>query len=301
VGLVGEASWKPLPRLTVTGGLRYQWDRQDRRGAVGSPPTGIIVDYEASFSAWLPKVSLVYAISDAVNTGLLVQRAYNPGGTSVSLLRRAEDRFEAERLTNVEGFVRAGFGAGRGNLSLNVFQSWIENSQRQQLVPVSVPGGGVIFATEFANAPEATSYGLEMEVGWRASPRLTLRAGMGLLRTRLDRTLLPTDATLGKEFQRSPRLSASAFAEWKPLPRLRLSAQARYHSRYFSDDANTLSRRVGAATIVDLRAAWEGRRATLFGYARNAFNRFALTYLFTPTFGAAEDGREAGVGLEARF
>ena len=53
--------------------------------------------------------------------------------------------------------------------------------------------------------------------------------------------------------------------------------------------------------IVDLRAAWEGRRATLFGYARNAFNRFALTYLFTPTFGAAEDGREAGVGLEARF
>lgn len=301
LGLFGEARWRLAPRLTATAGLRYQWDRQDRDGAVGVAPTGIVANYDEDFAAWLPKLSLNYAVSDAVNAGVLLQRAYNPGGTSVSLARRAEDRFGAERLTNLEGFVRAGFAGGRGTLSANLFGNWIKNSQRQLLVPVTVAGGGVLFATEFANAPKATTYGAEAEVGWRAGPQFTVRAALGLLRTRIDETILPNDVTRGKQFQRSPKLSASGSAEWRPVPQLRLSAQARYHGRYFSDDANTPARQIGAATFVDLRAAWETRQVTLFGYARNAFDRFALTYLFSPTFGTAEDPREAGAGLEVRF
>ena len=50
-----------------------------------------------------------------------------------------------------------------------------------------------------------------------------------------------------------------------------------------------------------LLAAWEAGRTTVFGYARNSFNRFALTYLFTPTFGTAEDPREVGFGIDRRF
>jgi outer membrane receptor protein involved in Fe transport len=39
----------------------------------------------------------------------------------------------------------------------------------------------------------------------------------------------------------------------------------------------------------------------LFGYVRNAFDAFYLTYLFTPTFGTPGDPREIGIGIEARF
>jgi outer membrane receptor protein involved in Fe transport len=60
-------------------------------------------------------------------------------------------------------------------------------------------------------------------------------------------------------------------------------------------------RRIDPATTVDLRAEWTRGRATLFGYARNAFDAFALSYLFTPTFGTATDPREVGIGLGARF
>jgi outer membrane receptor protein involved in Fe transport len=301
VGLFGEANWKPVARLTVTAGLRYQRDHQDRFGAVGSGPRGIYLDYDERFSAWLPKLSVAYALSDAVNVGVLVQRAYNPGGTSISLSRRVEDRFEAERLRNVEGFVRATFGNGRGTLAANLFHNRIRDAQRQLSVAVPVPGGGVIFASEFANAPKATSYGLETQIGWQWSPRLRLDGGIGLLRTRLDRTILPTDPSLGKDFQRSPRLSAVAAIDWRPADKWRLSAQVRHHGGYFSDDANTPARRIDASTMVNVRAAWEAGRTTLFGYARNSFNRFALTYLFTPTFGTAEDPREIGVGIDRRF
>ncbi|UUR08457.1 TonB-dependent receptor [Sphingomonas glaciei] len=301
VGLFGEASWKIVPRMTLTGGLRYQGDQQRRRGMVGSPPAGIALDYRESFDAWLPKLSLTYAVSEAVNAGVLLQRAHNPGGISVSLLRRVGDPFDAERLTNLEGFVRAIFAGGRGTLSANLFANWIENSQRQLLVPVTLPNGGTLLTTEYANAPEATSRGFEAQVGWRLNRQLSARLGVGFLRTRLERTLLPNDPTLGKQFQRSPRWGASGGIDWRPAAAWRLSAQARYHGRYFSDDANSPARQVGAAAIVDLRAAWEGRRASLFGYARNAFDSFALTYLFSSTFATAEDPREAGVGVELRF
>jgi outer membrane receptor protein involved in Fe transport len=301
VGLFGEASWKPVPRLTVTAGLRYQRDHQDRVGSVGSGPRGIHIDYDERFSDWLPKLSAAFAVSEAVNAGVLIQRAYNPGGTSVSLLRRVEDRFEAERLRNVEGFVRASFGEGRGTFAANLFHNKIRDAQRQLSVAVPVLGGGVIFASEFANAPEATSYGLEAQVGWQWTRRLKMDGGIGLLMTRLERAILPTDPALGKDFQRSPRLSAVAAIDWRPTDRLRLAGQVRHHGGYFSDDANTSLRRIDASTMVNVRAAWEAGRTTLFGYARNTFNRFALTYLFTPTFGTAEDPREIGVGIDRRF
>jgi outer membrane receptor protein involved in Fe transport len=301
VGLFGEASWKPVPRLTVTAGLRYQRDHQDRVGSVGSGPRGIHVDYDERFSAWLPKLSAAFAVSEAVNAGVLIQRAYNPGGTSVSLLRRVEDRFEAERLRNVEGFVRASFGEGRGTFAANLFHNKIRDAQRQLSVAVPVLGGGVIFASEFANAPEATSYGLEAQVGWQWTRRLKMDGGIGLLRTRLERAILPTDPALGKDFQRSPRLSAVAAIDWRPTDRLRMTGQVRHHGGYFSDDANTPLRRIDASTMVNVRAAWEAGRSTLFGYARNTFNRFALTCLFTPTFGTAEDPREIGVGIDRHF
>jgi outer membrane receptor protein involved in Fe transport len=80
-----------------------------------------------------------------------------------------------------------------------------------------------------------------------------------------------------------------------------LSAQVRHHSCYFSEDANSPARAIGASTIVDARAAYMVGHVTLSAYLRNLFDDFYLTYLFTPTFGTAGDPREIGIGLEARF
>lgn len=301
LGFFGEVTLKPLPQWTLIAGLRRQIDQQRRIGAVGTETTGFRLDYDERFSAWLPKLSVAYAWSDGLTTGLLFQRAYNPGGTSLSLLRRVEDRFEAERLRNVEAFARGSFGGGRGAFSANLFHNAIRQSQRQLTVPVTLDDGTVIFPFEFGNAPRAESYGLEVELGWRAGQRLSVRGGLGLLRTELTKTLVPNDSSRGKEFQRAPRWSAAAAIDWRPWPSLRVSGNLRHHDSYFSDDANSPSRRIRAATFVDVRAAYSLRRMTLFGYARNLFDRFALNYLFSPTFGTAVDPREMGVGVEARY
>jgi outer membrane receptor protein involved in Fe transport len=301
LGIFGEATWQPSPEWTLIAGLRRQSDRQRRVGAVGSEATGFRLDYDEQFRAWLPKLSLAYAWSDWLTTGLLFQKAYNPGGTSISLPRRAEDRFEAERLRNVEAFARASFGGGRGTLSANLFHNAIRQSQRQLTVPITLTDGSIIYPVEFANAPQAQAYGLEAEVAWRAGQRLSLRGGVGLLRTELTETLVANDTSRGKEFQRAPKWSAAAAVDWRPWQSLRLSGNLRHHDGYFSDDANSANRRIRAATLVDVRAAYSVRQLTLFGYVRNLFDRFTLNYLFSPTFGTAVDPREVGIGVEARY
>jgi outer membrane receptor protein involved in Fe transport len=301
LGFFGEATWKPSPEWTLIAGLRRQSDRQRRVGAVGSEATGFRLDYDERFRAWLPKVSLAYAWSDGLTTGLLFQKAYNPGGTSISLSRRAEDRFEAERLRNVEAFARASFGGGRGTFSANLFHNAIRQSQRQLTVPITLADGSTIYPVEFANAPRAQAYGLEAEITWRVGQRLSLRGGVGLLRTELTETLVSNDTSRGKNFQRAPKWSAAAAIDWRPWQSLRLSGNLRHHDGYFSDDANSANRRIRPATLVDVRAAYTVRQLTLFGYVRNLFDRFTLNYLFSPTFGTAVDPREVGVGVEARY
>lgn len=301
IGLFGEGSWRPVGRIAITAGLRYQRDRQERVGGVGSGPGAMVLDYDETFDAWLPKLSIAYDVTDEVTTGVLVQRAYNPGGTSISLLRRSQDSFEAETLWNYEAFLRGSFAGGRATLAANLFYNEISDAQRSQLVEIRLADGSPFLTTEFANAPAAEAYGFELELGWRPSRRLSFRAGMGLLETETLRTVLPNDPTLGREFQRSPHFSAAAAVDWLPLEAMRLSAQVRHTGPYFSDDVSTVSRRIPAATIVDARAAYTVGPATFFAYVRNAFDAFHLTYLFTPTFGTAGDPRQLGLGIDARF
>jgi outer membrane receptor protein involved in Fe transport len=297
LGLFGEATWRAAPRLTLTAGARYERDTQTRRGKVGP----IELDYQATFSAFLPKVSLAYDLDDDVAVGLLVQRAFNPGGTSISFLRRAADTFEAERLMDYELFARGRFGGGRGSFSANLFYNDIEDAQRPQLVAVPIPGGGTFLTPEYANAPEARSYGLETEVSWRFGSALWVRGAAGLLRTKVVTTTLPQDPIRGKRFERAPGLSLVAAADWRPLTRLKLSSQLRHHSAYFSDGVNTPALRIPASTNVDARASVTLGKAEAFAYVRNLFDSFRLAFLYSGDLGVAEDPREFGVGMQARF
>lgn len=297
LGLFAEAGWRPWPRLLLTGGLRYQTDRQRRDGAAGP----LVLDYDGRFDAWLPKLSLAYDIGAVVTAGVMVQRAYNPGGTSLSLLQRAQDDFGAERLWNFETFFRASLGGGTGAITANLFYNDISDAQRELLVPFGLPDGGIILLPEFSNAPAAESYGLEAGAEWQAARGLNLRGGLGWLETRIVRTLSPNDPILGQSFERAPRFSASGAVDWRAADAIRLSAQARYHSGYFSGDANLPSRRIKAAAFVDARGEYRTGRAAIFAYARNLLDNFAMTYLFDPDFGTAADPREIGLGFEMRL
>lgn len=299
-GVFGEGSFTLAPRVTLTAGLRYQQDSQRRIGSLGEGGKTIALDFDRTFHAWLPKLSIAYEPGTATKVGILIQRAYNPGGTTLRFDTGAADNFGAESLWNYELFARADLLGGGLRLSTNLFYYDQRNAQRAQPITIIAPTGAPVTFANLFNVPKAHSYGAEASASWRFSPRLSVRAALGLLRTRVD-DAGDAPAFDGGQFQRSPKFSASAAFEWRPVDRLQLSAQLHHNSGYFSDEVNSVARRIGGWTSLDARAEWDTGRYRLFGYARNVFDKFYLTYLFTPTSGTAGDPREVGVGIEARF
>ena len=301
VGLFGEVTLQPLARTIVTAGLRYQWDRQQRSGSIGDAARQIPLSYNRSFSAWLPKLSVAYDLSNELRAGMLVQRAYNPGGTTLRLDTGRSENFDPETLWNYELFVRSRSAGGTLVVAGNLFYMAMRDSQRFRSILAPFPGGPPILLAQLFNVPRARSYGAELTVNWRASRRLSARAAVGFLETRITRTDADSFAFQGAEFARSPGQTASGEIDWRPVDPLRLSAQIRHHSSYFSNDRETAALHIGSATIVDVRASWSIGRMSLFGYGRNLFDTFRLNFLNNVTLATAHDPREVGLGLEMQF
>lgn len=301
LGLFGELTFRPMPRLPVSAGIRYQRDRQDRQGLLGTTGSGYPIDFDETFDAWLPKVSVTHEFSRDLSLGVLVQKAYNPGGTTLNLDTGEQDEFGAESLWNYELFVRTVFAGGRVTLDANVFYNDFDNAQRARLRAFTVPGGATAFWAEIDNIPRAESTGLEVDLAWRLGKGLLLRAGLGLLDTRIVEPTPESESLRGNEFQRSPAVTASAAIDWRPAAGWRLSAQGRYNSDYYSDDANRPDLKISGTAVLDARASYERGQWTVFSYVRNVFDTFYLTSLSSTVRGTAGDPRQYGLGFEVRL
>lgn len=298
-GVFGEASLTVLPRTIVTLGARYQQDRQRRRGALSTGRGDIPLDFDRTFHAWLPKLSVSYDSSHALRVGMLVERAYNPGGTTLRFDIARPDNFEAETLWDYELFVRARLGRAI-TASANVFYYAISNAQRAKEIKVIGPKGFPVAFADIFNAPKARSYGLEAELVWRPSKHFSSQLALGLLDTRIVRSAADHPEFAGNQFGRSPHLSASAKTDWETAPRLWLSAQVRHHSSYFSDDGNGGDTLIHPATLVDARAEYRASRFTLFASLHNLFNSFALIERDASS-ASLEGPRQVTLGVDQRF
>lgn len=303
-GLFGEVTWKPAPAVSLSAGARYQNDGKRRLGVLRMSPD-LPLDYDRTSHALLPKISAAYDFSSDLRIGILVQRAYNPGGVTLDPAHRKQLEFRPEYLWDYEVFTRSRLFGGRVSLNGNLFYNSIRDAQRELDFDLNSPGGRVGLL-QIVSEPRARSYGAELEVGARATDRLTLRGSIGLLDTRITRTIAPNDPFLGKSFGYAPRFTGTAAVDWRPVSKLHLSAQARRTSAFWGDDSENPVFRIRGWTVIDARASWNAGRFTIFGYAQNLFDKFHIV-----SWSSAHDDprvnvdpiepREAGVGIEARF
>ena len=300
-GVFGQVDFRAVPHVTVSAGLRYQQDRQRRAGALETPTSAIPLDFDRTFRAWLPKLSIAYDVSSDVRVGALVQRAYNPGGTTLRFDTGAPDNFEAETLWNYELFGRASAFDGALNLSANAFYNDIRNAQRSASIIILAPNGlGVGFADLF-NVPRSNVYGAEVEARFTPMDRVHVRAGVGLLRTKIVRAGAAGSDYFDKQFSRSPDFNGAVAIDWHPNEALQFNATLRHSGGYFSDDANSPEPSDPLFTVANLRGEWRTSEWSAFAYARNLFDDFYLTNLGSPVSGTAGDPREVGLGIERRF
>ncbi|WP_417675229.1 TonB-dependent receptor [Pseudodonghicola sp.] len=300
LGIYGELSWHPADRWTVIGGLRFQRDQIQRSGYSTYSPTQ--VDYDNTFSAMLPKLSVAYDISPDWTVGAMVSRGYNPGGVSLNFSNGEWIEFEEEKIWNYEIFTRASLLDDRLFLSGNLFLMDYKNGQFN--IPVLVDS---VYYTYTINAEKAQSYGAELAVDYQVTEALRLRASAGLLHTDLQEVSSNT-AYEGNEFPKAPGQTFNVSASWDATDRLNLGGRVRYVDGYYSDTSNTAAYAVDGYTLVDLEASYTLRDGLeLYGFVNNIFDErkpLALqaargTSVFTSA--SMTSPRMIGIGIRGTF
>ena len=273
LGVFGDLSIRLTDRWTLGTGLRYQQDRIDREGRSVLAPTAL--DYNTTFSALLPKVSLAYAVTPDWTVGGLVSRGYNPGGVALNLSTRNWMAFKEESVWNYELFSRASLLDDRLQLSGNLF--YMDHKDAQYNIPVVISTG--VSQSYTINAEKAHAYGLELSADYRVLDNLSLKASVGTLRTRIDK-ISSNNSYEANEFARSPGYTLSFGPSWDITDRWNLSAQVRRIDGYYSDTANTKSYATDAYTLTDARMSYRFSKAVeLYGYVKNLFDDRTAIYL----------------------
>jgi outer membrane receptor protein involved in Fe transport len=300
-GMFADATLALSSRATMTAGLRYQRDRQKREGALTATTFAIPVDFVGLFDAWLPKLTFAYDLTPRLRVGAMVQKAYNPGGTTIRVDTARADNFRAETLWDYELFARAELAGGRATATANLFYYDMRDAQRLQPFLIFTPSGRPAGFANLFNVPRARSYGGEAQLSWRVTATASAKVAAGFLVTKFVRTDGESADFQGKQFDRAPHFTGSAAIDWTPTDRLRMSAQVRHHSPYFTDPENSPSLRIDGGTNVDARAEYRIGRVSVFAQVRNVFDAFNMVDLGSTAFGEAEDPRIFAIGMESRF
>lgn len=301
-GIYSELTYELTDRWSLTGGLRYQTDRIDREGTVnfrGVAP----VDFDKTFEAFLPSLSIAYDVNDDMTMGFSYSTGMNPGGVSYSFIQGEYVEFEEETADNYELFLRGAFLGGRLNLAGNLFYTDLKNAQRNVLTALSA----TTFESITVNAEKARSYGLELSGSYSATDRLSLWGSAGFLQTEFQEFTSAVADYDGNSFAESPEYTLSVGAAYDVTDRITVSGDITHVAGYYSDDLNTSAFETASYTLANLQAEYRTDfGGTFYGYVNNLTDKAAVTSITPGVRGGSPTAsmvapREIGVGYRLDF
>lgn len=174
LGAYGQADYDLRPDLTLTAGLRYDFDdrtQQDLR-------SGSLL--HANFLAWQPKVTLSWRPTDRQTYYLTASTGYRPGGFNPT---GSPSHFTSEYLRNYEAGWKTLWFGGRVRVNGAVFYDTDHGYQYFNVF--SSPGGG--FTQVNQNINLVVIRGAELETQWHPTMHWMLFANAGYTDAAINR------------------------------------------------------------------------------------------------------------------
>ncbi|WP_244557054.1 TonB-dependent receptor domain-containing protein [Fulvimarina manganoxydans] len=282
--------------VSLLGGLRIQRvdDERVQSSRVG-PVSGESL-YDKDETVLLPSLGVAYAFDELHSIGVSLRRGYNPGGGSVNFFTGQPYVYDSETVWTAEATYRGLFFDERLSIGLTGFYNLHDNPQ---VYGEQVPGDRR--SLQIVNQERGRSYGLELEGALEATDRLTLTAGLGLLRTEITEADPQTALIEGNRFGQDPSLTASIGGVWTAYDWLSLDAKLRYAASAFNDFNNVAADRLDAYALVDIGATAKFGHVDLRAYVNNVFDETAVTRRVTGGFVDVTDPLTAGLTMTARF
>lgn len=335
----GQVDWKVLPKLTLTGGLRYSKEKKNvvRLFRVLASPTipaaalpltvldvkkGDVPD--AKFDAWTPTAIATYEPTRDLTVYAKYARGFKSGGFNgeTSSLAELQNPYDAETLDSYELGLKSRFLNRRVTFNTALFWNEAKNLQ------LSVFTGRNAAESFILNAGAARLRGVELELIANPTSSLQLGASFSYLDAKYKRFLdAGEDVANNRAFPHAPKYNASLTADWSPYDgaagKLNLIGDLSYVSSYFTypyplrapspSDQTAYGSRSPGRTILNLRSSLTriplgGVEGEVSLWGRNVLNNENSSNFidFGPGFGGLtvayfNEPRTYGLTLEARF
>jgi len=295
MAIFGNADFKIIESLTVTGGIRYTVE--DKRLAfqqVGFPfiaPSLPLGTDRLSDEDLSPTVTIRWQPSSDMSVYATASRGFKSGGwnvdniTSFAITSFSALQFQAESLWNYEIGFKASVLDRKLNFSGAIFQMDYSDLQVSKLEPVLGGGGALVAVT--SNAGEARIRGFEAEATVTPLTGLLLSGGVGYAdakytdyadTVRIAGVLTPVNFA-GNKLNGAPEWTVNASAQFDaPLAdALALSMRADFShiSSYFFTRENTAAQSIPGRSLVNGQIGIRGGdgKWDLFLFGRNLFDK----------------------------
>ena len=149
------------------------------------------VNHKVSESLWGGSISLKYKLSDVRMVYGLISRGYKAGGVNSEPALSSQDReFDTELMWNFETGVKGSWLDDSLDMQISLFYQKRQDIQiKQSLVQSREDSNASDFTDYFGNSAKGSNYGLEVELNWIVSDRLSLFGSFGRLQTDFDTPL----------------------------------------------------------------------------------------------------------------
>lgn len=242
-------------QLRVITGGRLQRSRSRFEGDAFGGAAAIDVDQEDNI--FLPKLGVALDVAPRQTLLASVRQGYNIGGGGVDFASAVSYEFDPEFVWTYEAGYRGSFNDDRVVLTATAFY----NRYRDYQFFYS-PDPNTNRILNF----DGDTFGLEVEASARVAPTLTVKAGLGLLQTKVEAPGEPID---GNDFGKDPDVTLTGGMVWEPRAGLALDATATYVSEYYADFLNNPGTESGDYVNLDLGASYSFDNVKLRGFVRN--------------------------------
>ncbi|MFV0477124.1 MAG: TonB-dependent receptor [Parahaliea sp.] len=290
--IYGEFTYNLNEQLHITAGLRIERESQDRNFNYIS--YGIISRLKQDDTLTLPKLALLYDISEQTTLGLSARKGYNAPGGALNFTQQSYYYYDKEEVSTYEASIRSDLANGRINLSANLFYNDYDGYQALNSLRT------------ITNMNKVTTYGLEMELRAQISDTFELTSGLGLLKSNIDDGGKSYQSVNGNELSTAPGLTGNIGLYYYFSNAFNTGLSARYVGEYFGDIENTAGQEAGGYTLARLSSNYVSEQWQLSGYINNLFNEKAYTVRSpanrnTPAYAAILDPRTIGLALTYHF
>ncbi|WP_343699793.1 TonB-dependent receptor [Caulobacter sp.] len=217
----GEVSWKPVEKLTLTGGLRrFKYDKTVSgqvliSNFITQSYAGAPAQVDAGADGWVSKLNASYQVTSDVMVYAVAAKGFRPGGANnVPGLASALLGYQPDSLWNYEGGIKSQWFDRRLTLNAALYQIDWSNMQ----ISATSANGAFSYLT---NAGKAKIKGFEIEATARPITGLTISGTAAIVDAKLtedqaNSTILITGSTglRGDEFPNVAKYSGSAAVEY---------------------------------------------------------------------------------------